>query len=105
MGKRQGRFMHDMEMKKDISAAAVALLVISAASVTESRPCGTWFAGNFNLNGCNFDPMRLQTCVRGKFYKRLHVQKSFYTSCAAQYTRRQLNVNSMTLFLLTPRDV
>ena len=30
---------------------------------------------------------------------------TFYTSCAALYTRRQLNVNSMTLLLLTPRDV
>ena len=32
-----------------------------------SRSCGgTWFAGNFNMNGCSFDPMRLQSCVRGK---------------------------------------
>ena len=47
--------------------ATVVMLAISAALVAESRPCGgTWFAGNFNMNGCSFDPMRLQSCVRGK---------------------------------------
>ena len=47
--------------------ATVGILAISAALVAESRPCGgTWFAGNFNMNGCSFDPMRLQSCVRGK---------------------------------------
>ena len=74
MGERHDHFLHDMEKKKKkgILAAAVTLLVISAASVAESRPCGTWFAGNFNMNGCNFDPMRLQTCVQGKWYQRKH---------------------------------
>ena len=44
--------------------ATVGMLVISVALVAESRPsCGTWFAGNFNMNGCSFDPMRLQSCV------------------------------------------
>ena len=47
-----------------LAAIAAVLLLISSA---ESRPsCGTWFAGNFNMNGCTFDPMRLQSCVRGK---------------------------------------
>ena len=47
-----------------LAAIATVLLLMSPA---ESRPsCGTWFAGNFNMNGCTFDPMRLQSCVRGK---------------------------------------
>ena len=48
-----------------LAAIALVLLLISSA---ESRPScgGTWFAGNFNMNGCTFDPMRLQSCVRGK---------------------------------------
>ena len=46
----------------------VGMLLISSALGAESRPScgGTWFAGNFNMNGCSFDPMRLQSCVRGK---------------------------------------
>ena len=52
---------------KEKVLASVGLLMISASLVAESRPfCGTWFAGNFNMNGCSFDPMRLQSCVRGK---------------------------------------
>ena len=43
-----------------------------------------------------------------KFYcgiKPVPFPNTFYTSCVALYTRRELNVNSMTRFLLTPRDV
>ena len=41
-------------------------------------------------------------CCRPFWYVEYY---SFYPSCVALYSRRQLNVNSMTLFLLIPWDV